>query len=187
MSEFLSIADARQAMKGSIVATVTNIGDLKSGTNAKGDWTMKIITLADGSGREDMAVFNEEIKLFKLNYKYEIVNPWWKVNEKNELAFTLGQYAKVKAVSEAPIQETIDDEAQEIKQHLDEQIQDEDVSALVEFTLKQNKIISKISEVVRTNLEKQRKDTSDAIRGDVVWVRTKEIYNSWQEKNHGPT
>ncbi len=107
MTEFLSIADAKQAMKGDFVGIVSKIGDLKAGTSAKGDWTMKLITLEDGSGTVDMALFNDDIDKFKLGGKYEIENPWWKKKDGN-LSLALGQYAKVKLVTPADeVQQTI--------------------------------------------------------------------------------
>lgn len=189
MTEFLFIADARQDMKGSIVATVTNIGDLKSGTNSKGDWTMKIITLADGSGKEDMAVFNEEIKLFKLNCKYEIENPWWKVNAKNELAFALGQYAKVKMVSDDTAQEPIiEDDAQVptseeyLKQRQTEidaklkslpklDVNDENLADSISLKMYQ------IKQCIDKNISKYEEKPNQGM----IWEMTKEVYRQHLE------
>ncbi len=103
MTEFTSIKTAKQNLKGNIFGVVVKIGDLKSGTAAKGDWTMKVITLDDGSDMVDMAAFGEsEYSKFQLGCKYEIENPWWKQKD-GKLSLALGQYAKVKMVSEAPV------------------------------------------------------------------------------------
>ena len=53
---------------------------------------------------------------------------------------------------------------------------------LLDFAAKENKIISEITQVVTEQLQKQAKP-GETVRGDVVWVRTKEIYNIWNEKN----
>jgi len=188
MIEFFSISDARQAMKGGFVGTVTKIGDLKSGTNAKGDWDMKIITLSDGSGREDMAVFNEEIKLFKLNCKYEIINPWWK--EKNEkLSLTLGQYAKVKMVSEDVTQETIIDDDNQVPTS-DEYLKqrqaevDKKLNALPEIdeTLgKQADSISLIMYQIKQHIDKNIRQYEELPNQGMIWEMTKEVYHQQLE------
>jgi len=58
----------------------------------------------------------------------------------------------------------------------------EPTDELEKFTLEENTIISKISKVVRAELGKVQ-DSTNPVRGDVVWVRTKEIYNLWRLKN----
>lgn len=61
-------------------------------------------------------------------------------------------------------------------------IDDKPLDELEKFALQENTIISKITKVVRIQLEKET-DGTDPVRGDVVWVRTKEIYNQWRLKN----
>jgi len=102
MTEFVSINEAQRlfTMNGkknsSICATVTNIGDLKSGTNGKGDWTNKNITLKDDSGAQVLTAWNDDIKRFELNITYKIESPYWTTyNGKTQLS--LGQYATVTA------------------------------------------------------------------------------------------
>jgi len=101
MTNFISIKDALEAKKGDFVGIVSNIGPLKAGTNDKGDWTMKLLTIEDASSKLQMAVFNEDIDKFKLGGQYEFENLWWKYKD-NKLSLALGQYAKIKMVTPAP-------------------------------------------------------------------------------------
>ena len=190
MTEFLSIADARQDMKGSIVATVTNIGDLKSGTNARGDWTMKIITLADGSGQVEMALFNNDITKFKLNFKYEIVNPWWKNNAEGKLALALGDYAKVKIISDDTTQEPIiDDDAQvptseEYLKNRQTEI-DAKLKSLPELDEKDGELADAVSlkmyqfkQHINKNISRFEEKPNDGM----TWQMAQEVYQQWKEK-----
>ncbi len=181
MTDFFSISDARQAMKGSFVGTVTNIGDLKSGTNAKGDWTMKIITISDGSGREDMAVFNDEIKLFKLNCKYEITTPWWKEKD-GKLSLTLGQYAKVKMVSEDSPPETtipIDDESQERINKINKKV--DSLPEIDEILAKEADFMSLTMYQIKQRIDKNIRQFEDSPNQGMIWEMTKIIYEKHSE------
>ena len=130
MSEIISIKEAKEAKKGAICGTVVKMGDLKSGTNNNGDWTMKVITLDDGSDMVDIAAFGDEIKLFKLGAKYELVSPWWKEKE-GKLSPVFGKYCQIKMVSEppSPSEAPAEEKKTELKITLDEdqikKIQDE--------------------------------------------------------------
>lgn len=115
--EFVTLEEARDAQKGSFVGVVIKIGDLKSGTNSRGEWTMKIITIQDATATMKMACFNEEITTFTLGHKYKIENPWWKMKD-SKLSLQLGQYAKVTRISDAPIQESIEDSTQTISDNI---------------------------------------------------------------------
>jgi len=110
MTEFTPIKQAKENLKGNIFGIIVKIGDLKSGTASKGDWTMKIITIDDGSDMVDIAAFGEsEYSQFVIGAKYEIENLWWKEKD-GKLSLALGKFAKVKCVTEAPAslkQETI--------------------------------------------------------------------------------
>jgi len=106
MPEFVSIDEAQSLFinegkkNSSICATVTKIGDLQSGTSAKGDWTKKNITLKDDSGAQVLTAWNNDIKKFELNITYKIESPYWTMyNGKPQLS--LGQYdAKVTVAAE---------------------------------------------------------------------------------------
>ena len=75
-------------------ATVTKIGDLKSGTSAKGDWSKKNITLKDDSGEQILTAWNDDIKKFELNTTYNIESPYWTMYE-GKPQLSLGNYAIV--------------------------------------------------------------------------------------------
>jgi len=105
MPEFVSIDEAQRLFimdgkkNSSICATVTNIGDLKSGTSAKGDWTKKNITLKDDSGAQVLTAWNNDIKKFELNITYKIESPYWTLYD-GKPQLSLGNYAIVTIATE---------------------------------------------------------------------------------------
>lgn len=96
-TEFIKLSDARQAMKGSFIGIVSKIGDLKSGSNDKGDFTYKVCTVEDATAKITLTVWNDEIKLLKLGGTYRFINPWWRIY-KDEPVLALGKYASVELV-----------------------------------------------------------------------------------------
>ena len=107
MTNFVSIAEAQQAKKGNIVATVINIGELKAGSKDGKDWTRKDITLQDTSGTQVLTAWNDDIQKFELNKTYEITSPFWKEYE-GKPQLSLGKYANLKQV-EVDTQPTTDE------------------------------------------------------------------------------
>jgi len=110
-TEFLKIADAKEALKGSFKGIIIKAGDLKSGTSNGKDWTKKTFTIEDESGSADLVAWGEEVSQFKLGYKYEIVNPWWKtyVDKQNvpHITVQVGNYGTAKVIgSEKTIPDT---------------------------------------------------------------------------------
>lgn len=109
--EFVSIDEAQSLFindgkkNSSICATVTKIGDLKSGTSAKGDWTKKNITLKDDSGAQILTAWNDDIKKFELNITYKIESPYWTIYD-GKPQLSLGKYATVTVAAE-PISESV--------------------------------------------------------------------------------
>jgi len=97
MAEFITLADARQAMKGSFIGTVIKAGDLKSGTTNGKDWTKKNFTIEDVTGQVELTAWGDEINRVKVGCKYEFTNPWWK-NYEGEVYLAFGKYATVKLV-----------------------------------------------------------------------------------------
>ena len=95
MAEFVSLADARQAMKGSFVATVIAVGDLKSGTKDNKDWSYKKLTLEDTSAKITLTVWNGDIAKFEYGKTYEFHTPWF-TNYEGEAVLSLGKYCQVK-------------------------------------------------------------------------------------------
>jgi len=105
MTEFVSIDEAQSLFindgkkSSSICATVTKIGALSSGTNSKGEWTKKDITLKDDSGEQVLTAWPADFEKFKLNTTYKIESPYWTFyNGKTQLS--LGQYATVTVAAE---------------------------------------------------------------------------------------
>jgi len=101
----MSLADARQAMKGSFVATVIAVGDLKSGTKDNKDWSYKKLTLEDVSAKITLTVWGGEIKLFEYGKTYEFHTPWF-TNYEGEAVLALGKYCQVKLVENPEVSHT---------------------------------------------------------------------------------
>lgn len=97
MAEFISLADARQAMKGNFVGTIIAISDLKSGTKDNRDWSKKNITVEDRSAKMTLTAWNGEIKLFELNATYEFTGMWFK-SYKDDVYLAMGKGGKVKKI-----------------------------------------------------------------------------------------
>lgn len=103
MTEFVSIKEAAEIHKGDFKGSCIKATELKAGTGAKGDWTMKKFTLQDPSGQLEIACFNEEINFFKVGQFYEVENAWWKEftdrNSNKQWSCNVGQYCKIKAIN----------------------------------------------------------------------------------------
>lgn len=97
MADFLTIAEAKAAMKGSFVGVVITAGDLKSGTKDGKDWSKKVYQIQDATATVPLTTWNDDIAKFKIGGKYEIVNPWWKEYQGN-VQLELGKYCEVKLV-----------------------------------------------------------------------------------------
>ena len=111
---FITLAESKEAKKGNIVVTVIKIGELKAGSSSARDWTRKDITLQDSSGAESMSVWNDDIKLFHLNHKYELTGIYWKEN-KGKLYLNFGQYSNLRDCGTPVVgenQSTIDNSTQ---------------------------------------------------------------------------
>ena len=97
-TEFVTIKEAVDANKGNFIATVTKVGDLKSGTSKGKDWSLKKITVQDSTADLDITCFgSEEIGLFKLGGKYEIF-PWWKELYEGKANVGIGKYGQIKLI-----------------------------------------------------------------------------------------
>lgn len=178
MTEFISLSDARQAMKGSFVGTVISIGDLKSGTKDGNDWSNKKITVEDTSARITLTVWNEEIKLFELNKTYEFHTPWFKMY-KDEPVLALGKFAQIVKITstqqeaitanepEKPIDDTSLESLPEISDMFKDFIRIETVSLL------------SIEAEVRETMKPFRKIINDQHVGMI----TKEIYRESKKTN----
>ena len=96
-TEFSTLDKAKAGEKISFVGYVSEIGDLKSGTGAQGDYTYKRLVIQDATASHKLTVWNEDIKKFVLGGKYEIVNAFAK-DYKGSISLGI-QYATVKLVS----------------------------------------------------------------------------------------
>lgn len=104
-TEFVKIADAKNVLKGSFRGIIIKSGDLKSGTSNGKDWTKKIFTIQDESGDADLVAWGDEVNNFKIGYKYEITNPWWKTYE-GKVSVSVGNYGNSKVIGAATEEET---------------------------------------------------------------------------------
>jgi len=107
--EFLSINDAKTALKGSIKGVIIEAKDLKSGTTKTGkDWTRKDFTIEDKSGSVRLTAWGEDTNKFKLGYTYEIVQPQWKKHE-DVPQVQPSKYGSFKCIGTAANQEQINE------------------------------------------------------------------------------
>jgi len=104
--DFVNIAAAKEALKGSFKGIIVKAGDLKSGTKDGKDWTKKNFIIQDETGQADLVTWGDEVSQFKVGYTYEIVNPWWKTYE-NKITVQVGNYGTAKVIgSEKSIPDT---------------------------------------------------------------------------------
>ena len=103
MTEFVSIANAKETHQGNFKGSCIKKSDLKSGTAKNGDWTMKKFTLQDASAEIEIAAFNEEIQFFEVGQFYEVVNPKWKEytdrNDQKQWSCNVGKSCTVTAIN----------------------------------------------------------------------------------------
>ena len=173
MTEFTSIKQAKENLKGNICGIVVKIGSLKSGTAAKGDWSMKVITIDDGSDMVDIAAFGEsEYSKFVIGAKYEIENPWWKMKD-NKLSVNFGQFCKIQQVSEAPNQTMMDNNTSKEEQTtIDaklEKFSEEDLTKIQFSATQMFRIKKEVEKIIKTYEINPN--------GGMLWEMTKIIYN----------
>jgi len=105
-TNFKTISEAKNELKGSFIGTIIKIGELKSGTKNGKDWTKKIFTVEDATASVELVCWGTtEIEKFKQGYKYEFVNPWWKVYEEN-VSVQLGKYGEAKVIGSSNTEDT---------------------------------------------------------------------------------
>lgn len=185
MSDFLSIEESKQkfmddiSKNASFIATVISQGELKSGTKDGDDWMNKKFTLDDGKTREDMIVWNDDIKKLKVGYRYEFNSPYWTESDKYGIQLNLGQYCEVKCIGTEQKQETLE-KTEEPKQ--DPVLAGED-KKFEQYILIEHRKLSFITKVVQAELGKELPDNHEP-RGDVVWVRTLAIYEQYKKQEN---
>lgn len=184
--DFVKIAAAKEALKGSFKGVIIKAGDLKSGTKEGKDWTKKIFVIEDDTGQVDLVTWGDEIKKFSVGYTYEIVNPWWKTYE-NKITVQVGNYGTAKVIgSEKAIPDTPPPPKEQTVQSPPkteqkpdeskiEKLSDNELETVVEATKK----ILAISLAVGKELEKVTEDPDRTF----VMEATKIIYDKFFATN----
>ncbi len=179
-TEFISLKDAIADNKGNFVATVIDIGDLKSGTKNGRDWSMKKITVEDVTASLEIGCFGDEISLFKLGYKYEIC-PWWKEKYEGNPSVGIGKYGQVKLIGTDQITtETVRTSplTEETRGEINgEKLPEPDLSFKT-FIMAENTELAQIADVIMDEMLKH--NPIDGINGQIVGLRVKEIYREWK-------
>ena len=190
-TEFISIKEAVENHKGSFKGSCIKASDLKAGSGAKGDWTMKKFTLQDPSGEVEIGCFNEEINYFKVGGFYEIDNPWFKEYQDREnntkFSCNLGQYCKVKLVDNPPTQTTIPkDSSEEIEPEPKGRgsVNGEEIPGIknpetLEFVDSQTLILLQFREAVKVRMLKYSPRISE-VNGAELGGYTLEIYRQYR-------
>lgn len=86
--------------KGNVIIKVVEIGELKAGTGAKGDWTKKDAIVMDASGEQKLTLWNEDIAKIQQDKVYKLENPFWSEYE-GKPQLQLGKYCKIHDATES--------------------------------------------------------------------------------------
>ncbi len=105
-TEFKTLKECIEAKKGSFIAVCIKESDLSAGTSQNGDWTKKVITLQDTTADLEITVWNDDIKIFKLGGKYELIGVYWKEYNQNWTA-NFGKYSSAKLIGTGTTQTTM--------------------------------------------------------------------------------
>ena len=104
-NDFITIKEAKETYKGSFIGTVIKVGEPKSGTTNGRPWTMKVFTVQDKTDSIDITCFGDEVNLFKIGNKYEII-PWWKPKYEGNPNLGIGKYGSVNLIGTDEINNT---------------------------------------------------------------------------------
>ncbi len=176
-TDFITIKEAKEAYKGSFIGTVIKVSEPKSGNKNGRNWTMKIFTIQDETDSIDITCFGDEVNLFKMGNKYEII-PWWKPRYEGNPNLGIGKYGSVNLIggeidlSNAPMTET--GTPKETRGQLNTPSLPEIFTNFRTFIVDENIILAQISEVVRNEMESQR--PTQQVNGQELGLRVKEIY-----------
>jgi len=96
-TDFISIKQIIETRKGGFIAVCIKESDLSAGTSQNGDWTKKVFTLQDETADIDITVWNDDIKIFKIGGKYELIGVYWKEYNQNWTA-NFGKYSSAKLI-----------------------------------------------------------------------------------------
>ncbi len=100
--DFISINDARTALKGSISGTIILAKDIVS----KDSWTRRDLVIEDKSGSVKLVAWGDDVDKFKLGYVYEIIKPQWKTYNE-DVTVSPSKFGNFKCTGVAPNQKQI--------------------------------------------------------------------------------
>ena len=101
MSEFTTIAIAKQRKSGNIMFKVISLGELKSGNTKTGTpYQKQDVVIKDSSGAMNLTLWNEHIGLLEPGLYYSLENAWWS-DYKGDIQVSLGNYYELEKISES--------------------------------------------------------------------------------------
>lgn len=181
-TEFQTLNNAKDGEKISFIGYITKMGDLKSGTNDKGDYTYKKFTIQDETASLELTAWNDEIKKFSLGGKYEIINAYAK-EYKGKVGISI-QYAEVKLIGKEEKQETLESKQESPPKEATKLPSMPD--ALDCFTETQTIKILQIEETVRKTLKHFKPlPPMQSYDGGYIGMMVKEIYRLSQKEEYG--
>lgn len=183
MTDFVSIANAKELHKGNFKGACIKQSDLKAGSKSGSDWTRKTFTLQDASGEIEITAWNEEINFLEVGQFYEVENPWFKEYE-GKWNCNIGQYCKINKVDNPPVQSTIQESTAKPEEPQPEQPTPESINGgklpeinanLAEFIEGETITLLQIEKVVRDTITMFYPKLVN-IDGGKIGMYTKEIY-----------
>lgn len=101
MTEYTTIAIAKQQKKGNIRFKVISLGELKSGTTKKQEpYQKQDAVIKDQSAAMNLTLWNEDIGKLEAGSFYRLENAWWS-DYKGDVQLSLGNYYELEKISEA--------------------------------------------------------------------------------------
>lgn len=94
MTDYVTIATAQAAKKGSIIVKVLSLGELKSGASDKGPWSKQVAVIKDNSTSINLTLWNEDIGKLEQGKSYMLETPYWS-EYKGETQISLGKFCKI--------------------------------------------------------------------------------------------
>ncbi len=94
MVEYITISQARLALKGSIIVKVVSLGEMKSGTGTKGPWKNQTAVLKDDSDTENLLMWGQDIGKLDQGKYYKLESPFWSVYKESP-QLSLGKFCTI--------------------------------------------------------------------------------------------
>ena len=182
----VSIKDATQAKKGSIVGTIKSAGEISTGVTNGKEWSRRDFVIEDASGSVTLTVWGDEINDIDLGKRYAVGNPMWK-EYGGKMCISRGKFGKIEHVvdEKKSTSETTNNEFLKNKQQEINETKDVDYTTLGLDTATVAKIIQENAKLdalckILTNEMTERPATGNPIppRGDAVGMRAKILYDS---------